>query len=122
VAPPATPPPATPPPVTTSPELPRQSAPGSPTPTSVTPTRPGASDRTRGVGTKSVGGKTFHLAAGEWIDADYRRADVLPVVDITTREDLATHAPVLAFSVLGSRFTVVLDGTVYRVRLPRSDQ
>jgi hypothetical protein len=76
------------------------------------------SDRTRSAGTKSIRGKVFRLVAGEWIDTAYRRADVLPIVEIDSRSELDAHSQLRAFSVLGSRFTVVLDGTVYRVQLP----
>jgi hypothetical protein len=75
-------------------------------------------DRTRTSGTRSLGGKTFRLVAGEWIDADYRLSDFLPMVDVRSRDDLAAHPALGPFNTLGRRFTVVVDGTVYRVAIP----
>jgi putative zinc finger protein len=75
-------------------------------------------DRTRAAGTRSVAGKTFHLVAGEWIDAGYRLNDFLPEVDIRSRADLDAHAELGRFAGLGRRFTVVVNGTVYHIALP----
>jgi hypothetical protein len=82
------------------------------------PARRPQSDRTRAVGTKSVGRKTFRLVAGEWIDTGYRRTDLLPVVDIQSRSEFDAHPDLHRFATLGSRFTVVIGGVVYRVQLP----
>ncbi len=95
----------------------KAASPGEPASPSA-PARRGQPDRTRGVGTKSVAGKTFRLVAGEWIDVDYRRTDLLPVVDITSRSDFDAHGDLQRFAPVGSRFTVVVDGAVYRVQLP----
>jgi len=75
-------------------------------------------DRTRAAGTRSLGGKTFRLVAGEWIDVDYHLSDLLPVVDVRSRDDLTAHPALGPFTALGRRFTVVVDGTVYRVAIP----
>jgi len=113
-------PPATAPAPTTTPAT---AAPPAPLPEArpepATPPRPApGSERTRSAGEKIVGGKHFHLVAGEWIDNDYKVADVFPVVDISTRDALDAHPLLHRFTILGSRFTVVIDGTVYRVALP----
>jgi anti-sigma factor RsiW len=81
-------------------------------------TPPEAPDRTRAAGTRSLGGKTFRLLAGEWIDVDYRLSDLLAVVDVRSRDDLTAHPVLGPFNGLGRRFTVVVDGTVYRVAIP----
>jgi hypothetical protein len=75
-------------------------------------------DRTRAAGTRSVGGKTFRLVAGEWIDVDYRLTDLPTVVDVRSVDDLRAHPALGAFTALGRRFIVVVDGTVYRVAIP----
>jgi hypothetical protein len=77
-----------------------------------------APDRTRAAGTRSLGGKTFRLVAGEWIDVEYRLSDFLPVVDVRSRDDLTAHPALGPFTTLGRRFTVVGGGTVYRVEIP----
>jgi hypothetical protein len=82
------------------------------------PTPPDAPDRTRAAGTRSLGVKTFRLVAGEWIDVDYRLPDLLPMVDIRSRDDLTARPALSPFTALGRRFTVVVDGTVYRVAIP----
>ena len=91
-------------------------APATKPPVSAPPHRP--ANRTRAVGTKSVGSKTFRLVAGEWIDGDYRRTDLLPVVDIQSRSDFDRHPDLQRFATVGARFTVVVGGVVYRVQLP----
>jgi hypothetical protein len=68
---------------------------------------------------RTVDGKTFRFAAGEWIDASYDPQQLLPVVEVATaaeREDLLRRVPALKpYAALGSRVTVVLGGTVYRI-------
>lgn len=102
----------------------RSAIPGSisPSPAPSTPARPPnraePSDRTRATGAKSVGGRTFRLVAGEWIDDDYRLTDLLPVVDVQSRDNLTAHPTLDPFTALGRRFTVVVDRTVYRVAIP----
>ena len=97
-------------------------SPASPSPTLSSPSPPSSptppSDRRRAAGTTSVHGKTFHLVAGEWIDDAYRESDFLPAVDVTSREQLDRTAALRPFASLGSRFTVVVAGTVYRVSIP----
>jgi hypothetical protein len=113
IGPPATAPtlerPAT-PPVSTEP------VPGTAAPPATPPRVP--RDRTRAAGTTSIAGKTFRLIAGEWIDSAYREDDFLPVIEIPLREDLNARPALRPFATLGSRFTVVLDGTVYRISIP----
>jgi hypothetical protein len=120
--------PAVAPPAVTAPAAGTSSAPSTPPdtnaqspaakpPVSAPPRRP-EPDRTRAVGTKSVAGKTFRLVAGEWIDGDYRRTDLLPVVDIQSRSDFDRHPDLKRFATVGARFTVVVGGVVYRVQLP----
>jgi hypothetical protein len=118
------------------PSRPNQPAPGQPSSPGATPGEtPGVSpsgtpapgrsatpadspDRTRAAGTRSLGGKTFRLVAGEWIDVDYRLTDLLPVVDVRSRDDLIAHPALAPFTTLGRQFSVVVDGTVYRVAIP----
>lgn len=92
-----------------------------PPPASVpVPTRPAPVpvDRPRAAGDRTIAGKQFHLVAGEWIDAAYRTADFLPTVAVADRAEVARNPALAPFAALGSRFTVVVDGTVYRVILP----
>jgi Putative zinc-finger len=97
-------------------------SPAPPAPTLSSPSLPSSpappSDRRRAAGTTSVHGKTFHLVAGEWIDDAYRESDFLPAVDVASREQLDRTAALRPFAGLGSRFTVVVAGTVYRVSIP----
>ena len=69
--------------------------------------------------TRRVAGHSFHLVAGERIDERFDRLTALPAVAIRTaaeREAAVTGAgPLRPFASLGSRFTVVVGGTVYRV-------
>jgi|SRR5882672_7347101 len=81
-------------------------------------TPPDATDRTRAAGTRSLGGKTFRLVAGEWIDVEYRLIDALPIDDVRSREELEMLDILRPFAVLGRRFTVVVDDRVYRVAIP----
>lgn len=67
---------------------------------------------------RTVQGKTFRFVAGEWIDTAYDPMRALPIVEIETpgeRADLLRRLPELQpFAALGTRVTVVLNGTVYR--------
>jgi anti-sigma factor RsiW len=85
-------------------------------PPAVSPPRP--PDRTRAAGARSLSGRSFRLVAGEWIDVEYRLVDGLPVEDVRTREDLDARDVLRPFAALGTRFTVVLNGRVYRVAIP----
>ena len=97
----------------------RSSSPANTTPAPSATRRPQPpADRTRSAETKSVAGKTFRLVAGEWVDVDYRVADVAAVVDIRTPDAFGGHERLRPFAGLGRRFTVVLDDTAYRVDLP----
>jgi hypothetical protein len=100
----APPPSATTPPVTITP-------PPSPV------TRP---ESTRRVDVRRVAAHTFRLEAGEWIDTRYDPAAALPLVTISSIEELnaASRGALRRYQSLGKRYTVVLDGTVYRVQLP----
>ena len=74
---------------------------------------------TRGTG-RRVAGKTFRLAAGEWIDASFDPAAGLPITDVNgpdQRSALLSRLPALApYAALGERVLVVFKGTVYRFR------
>jgi hypothetical protein len=73
----------------------------------------------RGGGERTIGGKTFRLVAGEWIDSAYDATAGLAIVEATgpeARRQLLTEHPALApYLALGDRMLVVLDGTVYRL-------
>ncbi len=67
-----------------------------------------------------VGGKTFYLRDGVWIDADFKAGMKLPQTVIKFGSDeyfaLLKQKPRLAtYFSLGEQVVVVLDGTVYRV-------
>lgn len=87
------------------------SAPSGPASPPATPTLRRGSDRI-------VGGKTFTLVAGDWIDRSYDRLALLPVVDVRTpsdRDALLARVPALEpFAAIGPRVLVVHEGTVYR--------
>ena len=72
----------------------------------------------RGGGQRTIGGRSFHLRGGEWVDAAFDPAASLPVVRVKgpgDREAIAARVPALApYLVLGDRVVVVVDGTVYR--------
>jgi len=74
---------------------------------------------TRGGG-RRVAGKTFRLAAGEWVDASFDPAAGLPISDVNgpdQRSSLLARLPALApYAALGERVLVVFEGTVYRFR------
>lgn len=63
-------------------------------------------------------GTTFDLVAGEWIDRAFDPMAALPEVTVRSdeRAKIFSDQPALTpFGALGSRFTVVYQGTVYRV-------
>jgi len=102
-----------------APPAPSRSAPGTAASSPSSPTSPSPPpDRTRAAGTTSVSGKTFHLVAGEWIDDAYRENDFLPTVEVSSRRQLDATPALRRYAALGSRFVVVIHGTVYRVSLP----
>ena len=117
---PAAPPPATP--------LPSPASPPSRDPASTEPSpAPRGSGSTSGAdagllvrrsGERRIGSKSFHLAAGEWIDGDYDPLGGLPVTEVTTTEARAAlirRIPALRpYAALGPRLIVVHDGIVYR--------
>jgi len=78
---------------------------------------------TRRSGERDVANRRFRLEAGTWIDVAYDPFKLLPAVDIHTvseRDALIARLPALQpFLVLGAKFTVVHDSTVYRFDLPR---
>jgi hypothetical protein len=65
-----------------------------------------------------VAGKTFRMAAGEWVDAAFDPTLGMQTVTIRgseARSDLLIRIPGLApFTELGDRVVVVWEGTVYR--------
>jgi hypothetical protein len=107
--------PAAPPARETTPTPPSEPAPA-------TPPQPAAPSvdlgRVRG-SERQVGSKTFRFVSGEWVDASYDPQQLLPVVEATTvseRADLLIRVPALKpYAALGSRVTVVVGGTVYRM-------
>jgi hypothetical protein len=66
-----------------------------------------------------VGGKTFSLVAGDWIDRAFNPVALLPAVDAPTpadRDALLAKVPALRpYAALGPRVLVVHEGTVYRL-------
>jgi anti-sigma factor RsiW len=83
-----------------------------------TPASPSANPTLRRGSDHIVGGKTFALVAGDWIDRSYDRLALLPVVDVRTaseRDTLLARIPALKpFAAIGPRVLVVHEGTVYR--------
>jgi hypothetical protein len=73
-------------------------------------------------GARTIGGKTFHLEAGEWVDQAYDATSSLPVLEVSDpreRRRLLKERPALApYASLGGRVTVVFEGTVYRFLAP----
>ena len=71
----------------------------------------------RGAG-RRVAGKTFRLAAGEWVDTAFDAAAGLPTTVANgpgERSALLSRLPALApYAALGERVVVVFEGTVYR--------
>lgn len=119
---PTTPSPDVPPPASSqpapAPETPPVAAPAQPASpsTSQTPELLGP----RRSGERIVGGKTFRLVAGEWIDAAYDPLDLLKIENVEgpeARTAVFARLPALAeYAALGPRVIVVVDGTVYRFR------
>jgi hypothetical protein len=76
----------------------------------------------RSGGERHIGGKTFRLVAGEWIDAAYDPFALLPVEIVKTPQERARvidKVPALrAYASLGPRVTVVVNGVVYKLELP----
>jgi hypothetical protein len=72
----------------------------------------------RGAGTREVGGRTFRLVAGEWIDSAYDPLALLPMEAVAgpaARAALLARLPALEpVADLGPRVLVVHDGLVYR--------
>jgi len=69
---------------------------------------------------KNVGGKTFYLRDGVWIDSELKADSKLPETSLSFASDtyfeLAKQKPKLAeYFSLGERVVVVFEGTVYRV-------
>jgi len=98
--------------------------PSSPPPTNPPTTAPPADPGlTRRSGEREVANRRFRLEAGTWIDVAYDPFKLLPAVDIRTvseRDALIARLPALQpFLVLGAKFTVVYNSTVYRFDLPR---
>ena len=72
---------------------------------------------TRRSGRREIGGKTFRLIAGEWIDSAYDPLALLPAEDVdpSARDAVLARIPALRpYAVLGPRFVVVYGGIVYR--------
>jgi hypothetical protein len=73
---------------------------------------------------RRVAGKTFRHVFGEWIDADYDSAALLPEVGVSSAEErsaLLARIPALApYAALGERVRVIYEGTVYRFGLEPS--
>jgi hypothetical protein len=69
-------------------------------------------------GTRSVGGKTFRLVAGEWVDSAYDPALALATLYVrgdAERAALLSEKPGLrAYARMGPSVVVVFDGVVYR--------
>jgi hypothetical protein len=100
-----------------SPPRAEQGRAGAPAPSD--PVSPGGTPTLRRGSDRVVGGKTFSLVAGEWIDRSFDRFALLPVVDARTaadRDQLLARVPALKpFAALGPRVLVVHEGTVYRL-------
>jgi hypothetical protein len=96
---------------------PRSSAPTTPPPATSSPEPADDLLRRRG-GARQVGTKTFRLVAGEWIDAAYDPAALLPVVDVESaeaRRELLARIPALTpYAEMAERVLVVHEGSVYR--------
>jgi len=90
---------------------------GSPAPQPGPPTEtPSLADRRGAI--RQVGGKTFRLVAGEWLDSAYDPVGLLPVERVDeagARAALLARIPALQpFAALGPRVLVMYDGAVYR--------
>ena len=124
--------PASPPSIAPSAPSPSGPAPASPQPapppSGVAPSQPASPSAPqtpdligpRRSGERVVGGKTFRLVAGEWIDVAYDPLGLLKVENVEgpdARAAMLARLPALAeYAALGPRVTVVVDGTVYRFR------
>ena len=65
-----------------------------------------------------MGGKTFRLEAGTWVDTRYDPKQLLPVIDIPAAERAARLRDIPSlrpYAALGPRVIVVVEGTVYRL-------
>jgi len=97
---------------------------GSPSPESPSTNPPPVQTPTlrRSAGERHIGSKTFRLVAGEWIDAAYDPFALLPVEIVKTPQERARaldRVPALrAYTPLGPRVTVVVNGVVYKLELP----
>jgi hypothetical protein len=82
------------------------------------PPAPAADDlTTRRSGVRELGGKTFRLVAGEWVDSDYDPLGLFPVENIgpEARASLLDRIPELKpYAALGPNVLVVHRGVVYR--------
>ena len=82
----------------------------------------GETGETRRSGAKIVGGKTFELVAGRWMDRDFDPTADLPAVTVSSEQErkaLFARLPELAaYARLGDRVLVVHGGTVYRFEPP----
>jgi anti-sigma factor RsiW len=114
---------AVPPPIRTSSPVPTEAAPVPVAPPKATvPAEDPLADPgllvKRGGAARTIGGRSFHLRAGEWVDAALDPGASLPVVRVKGRADreaIAARVPALApYLVLGDRVVVIVDGTVYR--------
>lgn len=85
---------------------------------STAPPPPSSDNHTRAAGKIRIHGKTFQLVAGEWVDEAYRESDFLPVVQVSSRQQLDAIPSLGPYAALGSRFTVVIHGTVYKISNP----
>lgn len=67
---------------------------------------------------RRVGGKTFRLTAGQWVDMTFDSTALLPTTQVqgaAERAALVQRVPALApFAALGDHVVVVVDGMVYR--------
>lgn len=81
---------------------------------------------TRAAGERVIAGKTFRLEAGEWVDTAYDPFGLLETVSVKTAQDrdrvLAAMPAMRPYAALGSRFTVVHDGRVYKFDLPAASR
>ena len=72
----------------------------------------------RGGGPRTIGGRSFRLREGEWVDTAFDSAASLPVVRVVgsaERAAIVEKVPALApYLALGERVVVVVDGTAYR--------
>jgi hypothetical protein len=72
---------------------------------------------------RRVGGKTFYLIDGVWIDSEFKAEAKLPETVLAFGSDeyfalLKQHTKLGSYFSLGERVVVVLEGRVYRVNAP----